>query len=381
MRSSPQKFLEVAEFLGAKLSRDAIWAGKRCNWFGLNVTELRTGVPVVAHRMCGPDYYSGTSGVAIFLAHLYAATGEKVFRSTAEGAIRQALSRLDYFPRGQRLAFQSGVIGIAHALLEVARTCGIEKFSAIALLILEEISCDELSPDDLDVTPGAIPALLKIHRDHPKDFLLQTALRLGENLLASSQERASSTASALLELYNATGKAEFQHAAEQAFLYQRKHLSAVLARDADDEKPCRTNAQETWPQSAATVGMARLRAFEVLGNDLYLNEAQAVLRHITNRLAHSLSASETDFSPARGLTGQADLLIEASRRLHDVNYRANAEIIGASGIDRYRKDNLPWPCGGGGETPGLMIGLAGIGYVYLRFHDPTKVPSLILPSM
>ena len=381
MRSSPQKFLEVAEFLGARLSRDAIWAGNRCNWFGLNVTELRTGVPVVAHRMCGPDYYSGTSGIAVFLAHLYAATGEKVFRSTAEGAIRHALSRLDHFPRGQRLSFQSGMIGIAHALLEVARTCGIEKFSAIALLILEEISCDELSPDDLDVTPGAIPALLKIHSDHPKDFLLQTALRLGENLLASSQERASSAPSALLELYHATGKEEFQHAAEQAFLYQRKYLSAVLARDVDNEKPCRTNAQETWPQIAATVGMARLRAFEVLGNDLHFNEAQAVLRNITDALANSLSDSETDFSPARGLTGQADLLIEASQRLHDVNYKSNAEMIGASGIDRYRKDNLPWPCGEGGETPGLMIGLAGIGYVYLRLHDPTKVPSLILPSM
>lgn len=377
MKSSPQNFLEAAEFLGAQLSRDAIWASQRCNWFGLQVTELGTGVPVAAHRMCGPDYYSGTSGVAIFLAHLYAATGETLFRSTAKGAIRQALSRLDHFPRGQRLAFQSGVLGIAHALLEVARTCDIEKFSAIALLILEEISCDELNRDDLDVNPGAIPALLKLHRDHPKDFLLQTAVRLGEHLLEISRgsEHASAIALALLELYHATGRQEFQQAAEQAFLDQRKYLSAVT-RDFDDEKPCRTNEKETWPQSAAAVGMARLRAFEILGNELYLNEAQTVLRSIADTLENSLSEPEADFSPARGLTGQADLLIEAGRILHDVNYRLSAEMIGASGIDRYRKDNLPWPCGAAGETPGLMTGLAGIGYVYLRLNDPTKVPSL-----
>lgn len=379
MNSKPQDYLEAAEFLGAKICRDAIWAGKRCNWFGLHVTELGTGVPVVSHRMCGPDYYAGTSGIAIFLAHLYSATGEKVFRRTAEGAIRQALSRLDHFPRGQRLAFQSGVIGIAHALLEVARTCDIERFSAIALLVLEEISCDELSQDDLNVIPGAIPALLKIHHDHQKKFLLQTALRLGEGLLEISQdgEHACSILSALVELYHATGKEEFQQAAERAFLYQRKNLSAVLAGDVDNAKPLRTNPQETWPQSAATVGMSRLRAFEVFGSDLYLNEAQAVLRNITDTLGKSLSHSETDFSPARGLTGQADLLVEASRILQDVNYRLDAEMIGASGIDRYRKDNMPWPCGEGGETPGLMMGLAGIGYVYLRLHDPAKVPSLL----
>jgi lantibiotic biosynthesis protein len=378
MNSSPQNFLETAEFLGAKLSREAIWAGKRCNWFGLVVTELGTGVPVVSNRMCGADYYAGTSGIAIFLAHLYAATGETLFRSTAEGAIRQALSRLDHFPTGQRLAFQSGVIGIAHALLEVARTCEVEKFGAIALLILEEISCDELR-DDLDIAAAAIPALLKIHRDHRKDFLLQTALRFGEQLLESSQhsERVRAIPSALLELYHATGKEEFKKTAQQAFLYQRKYLSAAIGSDVNDDKARRMNAEKTWIQSAAAVGMARLRALEVLGDDLYLNEAQAVLRSINHTLGNSLAESKTDFSPACGLTGQADLLIEADRILQDVHYKRSAEMIGAFGIDRYRKDNLPWPCAGGGESPGLMLGLAGIGYVYLRLYDPTKVPSLL----
>src|SRR5438045_5952705 len=136
MTLAPQNFLQCAEFLGAKLIRDALWAGKRCNWFGHQVTQPGTCVPVVTHRMCGPDYYSGTSGIAVFLGHLYAATDEKIFRTTAEGAIRQALSRLDHMPRDQRLTFQLGLIGIAHAMLEVARTCDIEKFNALELLLL-----------------------------------------------------------------------------------------------------------------------------------------------------------------------------------------------------------------------------------------------------
>lgn len=378
MKSSPQDFLRAAEFLGAKLSRDAIWAGERCNWFGLTTTDMGTGVATVAHRMCGSDYYGGTSGIAIFLGHLYAATGEKLFRTTAEGAIRQALSRLDHFPRGQRLAFQTGLIGIAHALLELARTCNVEKFKALALLILEEVSRDEIRREDLDVIPGAIRTLVKIHRDHPIDFLMETALRFCELMLENGQsiEQESGSPLALLELYQATGQEKFRHAAERAFPNHQKNLIAAT---------CRADAQGSaddsvaLAQSMAGVGMASLRAFEILRKDLYLFEARSVLRSITHILANSPFESDIDFSHARGLSGHADLLIEAGHILQDPNYSSSAETIGALGIDRYKKHDLPWPCGaaGGGETPGLMNGLAGIGYVYLRLYDNSRVPSLL----
>jgi lantibiotic biosynthesis protein len=122
-----------------------------------------------------------------------------------------------------------------------------------------------------------------------------------------------------------------------------------------------------------------MRAFEIAGNDFYLDEAKSVLRNISHNLSNSLSKEDEDFSPARGLTGQADFLIEAGRILGEQDYRLSAEIIGTLGIDRYKKHDLPWPCGAtDGETPGLMTGLAGIGYVYLRLWDSVKVPSLLL---
>ncbi|HEY2739710.1 MAG TPA: hypothetical protein VGK45_14975 [Thermoanaerobaculia bacterium] len=42
---------------------------------------------------------------------------------------------------------------------------------------------------------------------------------------------------------------------------------------------------------------------------------------------------------------------------------------------------LPWPCGtfGSAEVPGLMLGLAGIGYFYLRLADPDRIPSVLIP--
>jgi len=363
MKLSPQNFLECAEFLGAKLSREAIWAGERCNWFGHQATEPGTG-------MCGADYYSGTSGIAVFLGHLYAATGEKIFRITAEGAIRQALSRLDHIPLDQRLDFKSGLIGIAHALLDVSRTCNIEKFNALALLILEEISSDALDGKDLEVSPSDILSLLKIHRDHPRDFLLQTALRLGEHLRPVGEDLYGfalepSQPLAFLELFHATGQEKFQQAAEQTFAYQLKILGALVNRNVD--------VAESIP---AAFGMPFIRAIE--SNDFYLDGARSVLLSITKNLPNSLSEADMDFSPAQGLTGQADLLIEATCILRDGGYRLSAELIGGVGIDRYKKDDLPWPCGAAdGERSGLMTGLAGIGYVYLRLWDSTNIPSLL----
>jgi lantibiotic modifying enzyme len=32
----------------------------------------------------------------------------------------------------------------------------------------------------------------------------------------------------------------------------------------------------------------------------------------------------------------------------------------------------------GGENPGLMLGLAGIGYFFLRLHDQSNVPSIMM---
>ena len=81
-----EAFLETAAFLGRRICRDALWAGPRCNWLGDSMEFVDNNWGVV-HRALGPDLYGGTSGIALFLAALHGATGERLFRTTAEGAI------------------------------------------------------------------------------------------------------------------------------------------------------------------------------------------------------------------------------------------------------------------------------------------------------
>jgi lantibiotic modifying enzyme len=84
-------FLEAAVQIGRAICRSAYWDQEQsfCNWVGRSPLEAQpTGerlTPTVT--ALGPELYDGTSGVALFLAHLFARTGITEFRRTALGAI------------------------------------------------------------------------------------------------------------------------------------------------------------------------------------------------------------------------------------------------------------------------------------------------------
>ena len=112
-------------------------------------------------------------------------------------------------------------------------------------------------------------------------------------------------------------------------------------------------------------------------------EAEAAIRATAKMLSAATHAWTDNFSLCHGLTGNAELLIYASQVLEDTRHLSLVNTIGELGIERYRKLKLPWPCGvpGAGESPNLMLGLAGIGHFYLRLYDSSKpnLPLMVLP--
>ena len=171
----------------------------------------------------------------------------------------------------------------------------------------------------------------------------------------------------MLELSHFTGREGFGHAAEQCLRYQQSGF------DAESEHPSKapdaTVESASWSDGASGIGMTRLRAFEQLGDEIYLSQGKAALQTVETLCGSSSQTTQQDFSLAQGLTGSAELLLYAHHTLKDESLKATAERIGREGIERYA--NLPWPCAtpGGAETPNLMLGLAGIGYFYLRLYD------------
>ena len=133
-----------------------------------------------------------------------------------------------------------------------------------------------------------------------------------------------------------------------------------------------------WCHGAPGIGLSRLRAYELLQREDIYEEAGAALRATYAPLA-TMPATAM-FAPCHGAAGNAELFLAAFEVLGDEGYLAIAEAIGRQGLERYHEPRRPWPSGltSGGQTPALMLGLAGIGYFYLRLYDRQSVPSLLL---
>ncbi|HUC85356.1 MAG TPA: lanthionine synthetase LanC family protein [Candidatus Acidoferrales bacterium] len=413
MNSKRHDYLATACELGARVCRDALWSHSRCNWLGAAL-EAINGTWTVVERALGPDLYGGTSGIALFLARLHAATGEKLYRTTAIGALNQAWSKLDELPPAARTGFYSGWLGVAYARLVVAQSLGRDGLDPAALNLIESLARSETNHAGLDVISGgagAIPVLLELHRRFPKDWLLSFALRQGEHLLATARKRdegasswktlematrddltgfshgAAGIAWALLELYQATGDPRWRGAAEDGFRYERRWFNPLEGNWADlrifDQAAFNPSAPPpcsmAWCHGAPGIALSRLRAWEILNDDVYRQEAEAALRATAKSLETQGSPGSGNFSLCHGVAGNAESLLCASQGL-DPGYARTVEAMADRGIQSYQVPRAAWPCGvnGGGETPNLLLGLAGIGYFYLRLSNPESIPSVLM---
>jgi lantibiotic modifying enzyme len=83
-------------------------------------------------------------------------------------------------------------------------------------------------------------------------------------------------------------------------------------------------------------------------------------------------------SLCHGALGNVELLLTAARVLdrpqdHEALARATADVAASIEANGW-VTGVPL----GAETPGFMVGLAGIGYELLRLAEPDKVPCVLL---
>jgi len=375
------EFLEIADRIGARLCRDAWWSGGRCNW----TADGKDG-DSIAYGALGPQLYKGTSGIALFLWRLAEAAGDRIIRQTALAALRQALSKMPQAGCG----LYAGGMGILFAAAEIRGD--FDEDAVVRQAALE--------PSTLDViggSAGCIAVLLHLHRLRGRSRLLEIAVSHGDMLLSQAvraeagwswkalkprrnltgfSHGAAGIGWALLELWSATGEAQFRAGALEAFRYERSCFDAEQ-RNWPDFRVEATSYPVLWCHGAAGIGFSRLRAWQILGDAESLAEARTALSTVSDP-----KSSCGNFSLCHGTAGNADLLIYAAQVLGEEHWLAAAETLGQDGAARYERRHMPWPCGlpGASETPDLMLGLAGIGYFYLRLADPVATPTVLLPG-
>jgi lantibiotic biosynthesis protein len=383
------EFLEAAAALGRRVAAEAIWHGSRCSWVGVSMDAKTAWQP--EYRALGGFVYDGTAGIGLFLAELAAATGDATFRRTATGAIRHALGRAPATPHE---GFHAGSLGIAWAAARAG-----------SLLEEDELAVPPvvrpLAGDEFDVIGGVAGSILaRLALDEPSSIgdagerLLDAATvtphgwswpspgRRGRRHLCGLSHGAGGIGWALLELFAATRDERFRVAAEGAFAYERSWLHAESGtwpdlrvggarRGAGRAGPAPTAG--SWCHGEAGIALIRLRAMELLGGTAYAREAQLALETTRRDLAVALRHEIGDMTLCHGAAGAADALLSGGL-IHA------AVELGHVALERYGA-TARWPSGPiRGTTPALFRGLSGIGWWYLRLHDPT-IPSPLTAPM
>jgi hypothetical protein len=426
LSATPETFLNAAQRIGRRVASLAQWEGDACTWQVMSPDRANPGVRRAVAATASGTIYEGTTGMALFLAELYAATG----RADAELA-RAALGAVEYGLReGETAAensfgYHSGRVGIAYSAVRVGELLDRPELFARAEALLRPLVGNEARDMGMDVIAGgggAIPALLAIAGRVDAELALGIARRLGDQLIATASRdpegmswatmRSSSIRNlcgyahgaagighGLLELYAATGEGQYRYAAEQAFLYERAFFNAEESNWPDlrhtelgeyqfegrmDELRDRMRSNNplppqpprymaAWCHGAPGIGFARLRAYQLLGDPVYLEEARASFVSVERSLAAELGMN---FSLCHGRGGNADTLMEGARMLGEPELLRVAHETALAGIERYEDAGEPWPCGtmGGVSDPGLLLGESGIGMFLLRLARP-EVPS------
>lgn len=402
-RVDPARLVACAEALGDRLEALALRHEEGVSWLGLVSTRGRGWrlEPV------GLDLYAGLPGIALFLAELGAATGKERHTALARevaGTVRRQTETLR-----TTLRLTGGYVGwggILYLLTRLGVLWGEEELLEEARALVELLPPLVEEDDDLDVVSGAagcIAALLSLHRAAPTERALEVARRCGDHLLARARPAArgvawdpkghatvpqagfahgaAGIAWALLELAGATGEARYRETALRAMEYERTLFvpeagnwrdvrelpHANLARSAGGHQ-----FMTTWCYGAPGIGLSRVRALALTGAP----EAGAELRTALETTLRE--GFGTNHSLCHGDLGNLELPLLAAAALPDAALPARVERLAAGIVEGITRSG--WLCGTprGVETPGLMMGLAGIGYQLLRLADPARTPSVLL---
>ena len=367
-------------------------------WIGLSLTPDDNW----ALNPTGVDLYDGLPGIALFLGYLGAVTGAARYTNMAKAALAAMRKQLQTLapdlPAGGAFNGWGGVIyAFAHlgALWNDAELR--REAENAAETLIERLDKDEHF-DLMSGAAGCIVSLLALHRVAPSEKILAAAMKCGDHLLANTQEMpqglgwrfrrkqenpltgfshgAAGIAWALLELAAAAGEWRFREAALSALAFER----SLFSREAGNWPDLREFAKlpdgspsysTVWCHGAPGIGLGRLLALKHLDDAETRAEIDTAIQTTLARGALG------NHSICHGDLGNLELLLQASVILRDPQWQEKANRLAGGILDSMKTHG--WVCGNplSVESPGLMTGLAGIGYGLLRLAEPQRVPSVL----
>jgi type 2 lantibiotic biosynthesis protein LanM len=404
-KSSPEgsSFLEAAIDVGNHLEDLTFQAQEDISWVGVGLQKDR----LWSLQLLGVDLYEGMPGIALFLGYLGLLSRQHRYTELAERTIATSIRRLEQTKSVlQSIGGFSGWGGAIYAMTHLGclwkRPDLLERAYEYVELIPELILGDK-SFDVMSGSAGCIGSLLGLYRITSSRRALEIATQCGDHLLAHAhtmehgigwvQEGLSAKpltgfshgnagiAWALLQLSSVNNQERYRTAALDALSYERSLFSATARNWPDLRDPGssgepissnRENFMTAWCHGASGIGFSRLKSLGSLNTSEFREDIDVALQ---TTLEQGFGGNH---SLCHGDLGNLDFILEASRILDKplldrlVN-QLSAMVL--ESVGRYGwLSGVPLNV----ETPGLMTGLAGIGYEMLRLASPSEVPSVLM---
>jgi lantibiotic biosynthesis protein len=410
--------LARATGIGYSICSRAVWNGDYCTWIG-NWFNRGASPPACGQSALGPDLYGGATGVGLFLSLLYKQTSEELFRKTAEGALNYSLSQIGDIPPTSETGLYLGQPGLSYSLLIAADSLGKQVYLDQAIDLLKRLDVGRSRECQLDLIngiAGAIPVLVMAYHLCGDRILAEKASFFGRRLLEKSihekiglswrtapspqsysnlnwiglSHGAAGISWALAELYSIISEQEFMSTALRGIAYEDQYynpgygnwpnlqqVSKYLPEYLNDE----LNYEWTWCNGAPGAAIARLRIYELTGATEILPYAEAALRSTLSKTGGLESEkATTNLSLCHGASGNGDSLLYGAWAMGQDWLSYKCLEIGEA-ISRLWINHDPDLMARKLDRafPGLMQGISGIGYYYLRLVDPVGTPCLLLP--
>lgn len=348
----------------------------------------------------GAAIYDGAAGIGLFLAYAGRMLDDARVR---KAAMLCADTALDYF------GYERGLIGGAdigrcsagYGLLHMATVLDRPDIVQHVCVTLPEFSLAMQSDRYFDIIAGSagyIAVLLVAHALRPNERLLRAAVEVGEHLIASRishagysvwpgrrakapltgfSHGAAGIGWVLRNLGARTGRDDFVAAGIEAFEYERSlyvesHGGWPDFRDfVNAVEGAASPYSSAWCHGGPGIGLSRA----TLAGALSRADCDDINRALARLLESPLATTDC---LCHGELGNLELLLSEGKRagrselLEIARRRASAALL-------RRGQRGAWRCGGipNESLPGLLCGLAGVGYGLLRCFFTEDIPAVL----
>lgn len=405
-----ERLLAAACRIGDRLCKLAIGDQRGVSWVG--VTFMQENQWFLTATM--PDLYDGNAGIVLFLSYLGMITGDTRYSDMAESAYLTLYKQVERFKAHlQAVGVFEGLGSVIYLLSHLGALWNDPTLLAEARKLakrLPELIQKDTALDLLSGSAGCILSLLSLYHVSPEPEILALALMCGDHLLEKARSTrdglawessmsadprtgmAHGTAGCALSLFAlaaVSGEERFHKLALAILAYERSVFSPQAQNWPDLLEPEKSTVarhghatlttdngmsyQATWCHGAPGIGLSRLASLP------YIDDEQS-REEIAIALKTTVASFGLNHSLCHGDLGNLETLLLATQLLDDPWCQAQFQHFRGVILDSIETGG--WLTGAplGIETPGLMTGLAGIGYELLRLAEPERVPSVLLAA-